>query len=102
LFLQGRLLWKPLYYASLSVIFFLPFYEIVWYYLAAFSFGYELRIFSFAALAGWVLLCIREVYPHKPSKLSMALSVLFVVSMVLWVATGFAVNNFGEPKFSLT
>lgn len=54
LFLQGKLLWKPLYYALLVVIFFLGLYEIVWYYLAAFSFGYELRIFQFAALGGWV------------------------------------------------
>src|SRR5450756_3185887 len=60
--------WKPLYYALLSVIFFLGLYEIVWYYIAAYFFGYDLRIFEFASLGGWVLLCIKEVYPQKPRK----------------------------------
>jgi hypothetical protein len=102
LFLQGKLLWKPLYYALLAVIFFLGLYEIVWYYLAAYSFGYELRIFQFAALSGWVLLCLKEVYPKKPPKISIVLYGLFVVTMVLWVATGFEVNNLGEAQFSVT
>ena len=102
LFLQGKFGWKPLYYGLLAVIFFLGLYEIVWYYLAAFSFGYELRIFQFAALAGWVLLCVKEVYPKRPPKFSMVLYGLFVATMVLWVATGFEVNNLGEAQFSVT
>jgi FlaA1/EpsC-like NDP-sugar epimerase len=102
LFLQKRILWKPLYYAILTVIFFLGLYEIVWYYLAAAAFGYDLRIFAFAALSGWVLLCIREVYPHKPPKLSLVLYGVFVAALVLWVASGFAVNNLGDAQFSVT
>ena len=101
LFLQGRILWKPLYYAVLAVIFFLSLYEIVWYYLAAFSFGYELRIFQFAALAGWVLLGVREVYPRKPRKISLMLYGFFVAIMVVWVATGFDVNSYGDANFSI-
>jgi hypothetical protein len=101
LFLQGRILWKPLYYAILVVVFFLSLYEIVWYYLAAFSFGYELRIFQFAALGGWVLLGAREVYPRKPPKVSLMFYVFFVAIMVVWVATGFEVNSFGDAKFSI-
>jgi hypothetical protein len=38
LLLQGRISWKPIYYSLLAVIFFLGFYEIVWYYLAAYFF----------------------------------------------------------------
>jgi len=83
LFLQKKILWKPLYYALLAVVFFLGLYEIVWYYLAAFSFGYDLKIFQFAALTGWVLLAVREVYPKKPPKASMVLYGFFVVAMVL-------------------
>lgn len=75
--------------------------KVVWYYIAAAAFGYELRIFQFAALAGWVLLCLREAYPHRPPKLSLVLYALFVVTMVLWVASGFAVNNLGDPSFSI-
>lgn len=101
LFLQGKILWKPLYYALLAVIFFLAFYEIVWYYLAAYTFSYDLRIFQFAALAGWVMLCVREVYPKRPPKLSIACYGVFVATMVLWVATGFAVNNLGDADFSV-
>jgi len=102
LFLQGKLLWKPLYFAFLAVIFFLGLYEVVWYYLAVFSFGYDLRIFQFAALGGWVLLGLKEVYPKKPPKVSMVLYGLFAAAMVLWVATGFDVNNLGDAKFSVT
>ncbi len=102
LFLQPKILWKPLYYAVLSIIFFLAFYEILWYYLAASLFSYELRIFQFAALAGWVLLCIREVYPRKPSKISIVFYLLFAVTMILWVASGFAVNSPGNASFSIT
>jgi hypothetical protein len=101
LFLQGKLGWKPLYYALLAVIFFLGLYEIVWYYLAAFSFGYDLRIFQFAALGGWVLLGLKEVYRKEPPKVSMVLYGFFVAIMVVWVATGFEVNNLGDPKFSI-
>jgi hypothetical protein len=102
LFLQKKIFWKPLYYGLLAVIFFLALYEIIWYYLAAFSFGYELRLFQFAALTGWVLLCLREVYPLKPPKLSIALYGLFVVTMVLWIAMGFEVNSLGDASFSIT
>jgi len=102
LFLQGKFGWRPLYYALLAVVFFLGLYEIVWYNLAVYLSGFEPRIFEFAALAGWILLCIREVYPKRPPKLSMMLYGLFVVSMVLWVATGFAVNYLGNVAFSIT
>ena len=67
-----------------------------------FSFGYELRIFQFAALGGWVLLGLKEVYPKKPPKVSLVLYGLFAAAMVLWVATGFEVNNLGDVKFSVT
>jgi hypothetical protein len=101
LFLQGRIRWKPLYYALLAVIFFMGLYEIVWYYVAAYLFSYDLRIFEFAALEGWIVLCIREVYPTKPPKVSLALYALFAASMTLWVATGFEVNNIGQSGFSI-
>lgn len=102
LFLQGKLGWRPLYYAILSVIFFLGLYEIIWYQMAAHFFNYDLRIFEFAALAGWVLLCIREVYPKKLPRLSLALYGFFFLTMILWVATGFDVNSLGNATFSIT
>jgi hypothetical protein len=102
LFLQGKILWRPLYFAILAVIFFLALYEIVWYNLAVHYSGFEPRYFEFAALAGWVLLCVREVYPQKPSKLSIVLYGLYVVCMVLWVATGFQVNYLGSAELSIT
>jgi hypothetical protein len=101
LFMQKRIFWKPLYYGLLAVIFFLALYEIIWYYLAAFSFGYDLRLFQFAALAGWVLLCFREVFSVKPPKVSLVLYGLFVIALLLWVATGFEVNTYGDAKFSV-
>ncbi len=102
LFMQGKIFWRPLYYAVLAVIFFLGLYEIVWYNFAVHYSGFEPRYFEFAALAGWVLLCIREVYPTKPPKLSIALYVLFAVCMVLWAETGFQVNYLGNAEFSFT
>jgi hypothetical protein len=101
LFLQGKVSPKSLYYAVLAVIFFLALYEIVWYNLAAHFFGYDPLFFQFAALFGWVLLGIREVYWLKPPKIAIVFYVVFVVSMVLWVASGFAVNNLGDPHFSV-
>jgi hypothetical protein len=85
----------------LAVIFFLGFYEIVWYYLAAYFFSYDLRPFEFAALARWIMLCLREVYRVKPPKLSIALYLLFADTMVFWASTGFAVNNPGQLNFSI-
>lgn len=102
LLLQGRIRWKPFYYAWLAVIFFLGFYEIVWYYVAVPFFGYDLRLFAFAALAGWIVLCVREVYSVKPSKRSICLYTVFAATMVLWVAAGFPVNSPGQPGFSIT
>jgi hypothetical protein len=86
----------------LSVIFFLGLYEIIWYQIAAHFFHYNLRIFEFMALAGWVFLCVREIYPNKPPKISLVFYALFVIIMVLWVGTGFAVNNSETPTFSIS
>jgi len=85
----------------LAAIFFLALYEIVWYNLAVYFFGLELRFFQFAALFGWVLLAKREVYPLKPPKISIIFYVVYVGSMVLWIASGFAVNNPGYTSISV-
>lgn len=101
LFLQGRITLKSIYYASLAVIFFLSLFEIVWYYVAAGFNGYDLRIFQFAALFGWVLLGIREVYSKKPPRLSIIFYGVFAVSMLLWIGTGFEFNDLGNSAFSI-
>lgn len=102
LFLQGKLWWRSLYRAVLSVIFFLALYETIWYQIAAYYFNYDPRLFEFSGLFGWILLSISEVYPTKPPRLSLALYITFIVSMVLWVATGFSVDYPGGPVLSIT
>jgi hypothetical protein len=63
--------------------------------------GYEPRIFEFAALFGWVLLSIRKVYHKRPPRVSMALYGASVVSIILWVATGFEVNFTQRPDIHI-
>jgi hypothetical protein len=102
LFLQRANTLKSIYYASLTVIFSMGLYEIVWYYSAAAFRGWDLRIFEFGALFGWVFLGIREVFRERPSKLSMALYGVFVVTMVIWISTGFQFNDVNNPSFSIS
>jgi hypothetical protein len=83
LFLQNRITSKSIYYAVLAVIFSMGLYETIWYYLALPFFGYDLNIFQFVALFGWVLLGVKEVFHTRPSRLSTELYIIFVVSLVL-------------------
>lgn len=102
LFLQRKNTLKSIYYALLTVIFSMGLFEIVWYYSAAAFRGWDLRIFQFAALFGWVLLGIREVYQKRPSKLSTVLYVVFAVSVLMWIGTGFGFNDLGNSSFSVS
>jgi hypothetical protein len=102
LFLQRGNTLKSIYYASLAVIFSMGLFEIIWYFTAAAFRGWDLRIFEFAALSGWVFLGIREVYKKRSSKLSTMLYGVFVVSMVIWIGTGFQFNDAGNPSFSVS
>ncbi len=91
-FLQRKSTLKSVYYAFLAVIFALGLFEILWYYSAAAYRSWDLRIFQFAALAGWVLLGVREVYRTRPPKISILFYVLFVVSFSVWLAIGLPFN----------
>ncbi len=102
IFLQRANTWKSLYYATLAVIFTMGVYEFVWYNLAVALKGYELRLFPFLALLGWIFLGIREVYPYRPQKISLILYIVYVFSMIIWVVTGFNFNDLGNPNFSFT
>ncbi len=102
LFLSKRKIWKSVYYSLLAVIFSMASYETVWYYSAAALRGYDLRIWEFAALFGWVLLGIREVLHKRPPKISTALYVVYAVSMIIWIATGLHSNDLGNTTFSTT
>jgi hypothetical protein len=102
LFLQRKNTLRSIYYALLAVIFSMGLYEIVWYYRAAAFRGWDLRVFQFAALFGWVLLGIREVYRNPPSKISTILYAVFVISMLIWIANGFPFNDTGNPSFSVS
>src|SRR4030067_3584986 len=85
LFLQRRNTLKSVYYAILAVIVPMALFEILWYYSAAFLNHWDLRIMQFVGLFGWVLLGIREVYRKYPSRISILLYALFVVSFVIWL-----------------
>lgn len=102
LFLQRKNTLKSIYYALLTVIFSMGLFEIVWYYSAAAFGGWDLRIFQFAALFGWVLLGIREVYQKRPSKVSTGFYVVFAVSVLMWIGTGFGFNDLGNSSFSVS
>lgn len=102
LFLQQKTRYKLFYYAVIAVFFSMSLYEFVWYYIAAGFRGWNLRIFPFAALLGWVFLGIREVVSKRPSRLSMLLYTVFVISMLLWAGTGFEFNDLGNPSFSIS
>jgi hypothetical protein len=102
LFLQRNKSYKAFYYASLAVIFSMGLYEIVWYYIAAGFRGYEMRIFEFGALLGWVFLGVREVISKRPSKLSTLFYGIFMFSIVLWVGTGFVFNNIENSSISIS
>jgi len=102
LFLQQKTTYKTFYYALLAAIFSMALYEIVWYYIAVGFRGYEPRIFQFAALLGWVLLGVREVISKRPSRLSTGLYGVFLISMLLWVSSGFEFNDSGNSSFSIS
>ncbi len=102
LFLQRDNTLKSIYYASLAVIFSMSLYEIVWYYTAAAFGGWDLKIFVYSALFGWVVLGFREVYRKHPSKLSIILYGVSVVSMVIWISTGFHFNDARYPSFTVS
>jgi hypothetical protein len=101
LFLQRKKTLKSVYYASLAVIFALGLFEILWYYSAAAYKAWDLRIFQFAALAGWILLGVREVYRTRPPKISIIFYVLFVVSFLVWLAIGLPFNISNGESFSV-
>jgi hypothetical protein len=100
LFLSKTKIWKSVYYSLLAVIFSMGLYEIVWYYSAAALRGYDLRVFQFAALFGWVLLGIREVFHKRPPRISVVLYGVYAVSMIIWIGTGFQSNDLGNSTFS--
>ena len=103
LFLQKKNTLKSIYYALLAVIVPMALFEILWYYSASFmNGGYELRIMQFAALFGWVLLGIREVFNKRPSRISTILYVFFVFSFATWLRTRFKFNNLNSSSFSLS
>lgn len=102
LFLQRRNMLKSIYYAILAVIVPMALFEILWYYSAALLNGWDLKIMQFAALFGWVLLGIREVYRKRPLRISILLYALFVFSFVTWLGTGFKFNDLSNPSFSLS
>ncbi len=102
LFLQRRNTLKSIYFASLTVIFSLGLYEIVWWYTGVGLRGFDLRIFPFAALFGWVFLGIREVFRKPVPKFSILLYGVFAVSMVIWIGIGFPFNYLGDPSFSIS
>ena len=102
LFMQRGNTLKSIYYASLGVVFSLALFEILWYYSAAAAGGWDLRIFQFSALFGWVVLGIREVFPKRPPKVSVVLYGVFVISMAIWVGTGFSFNDLSNPSFSVS
>ncbi len=100
LFEQQKKLWKSLYYAGLAVIFSMGLYEFVWYNIAVVMKGLPVILFPFAALLGWVFLGVKEVYKVRPSKISIALYVVFVATMVFWVLIGLNFNYLGTSSFS--
>jgi hypothetical protein len=102
LFLQRKNTLKSLYFAFLAVIFSMGLFEILWYYSAAAFRGWDLRVFEFVALFGWVLLGLREVIRKRPPKISVLLYVVFAVLWVMWLATGFSFNDLGNPSFSVS
>jgi hypothetical protein len=102
LYLNRKNTLKSLYYASLTVVFSMSLFEIVWYFSAATFKGWDLHVFQFAALFGWVALGIREVFKVHPKKISIALYLVFAVSFVLWIASGFSFNDPGYFSFSIT
>ena len=101
LFLQRKGTVKSVYYAFLAVIFALGLFEILWYYSAAAYRAWDLRIFQFAALAGWVLLGAREVYQTRTPKISILFYVLFIVSFLVWLAIGLPFNISNGESFSV-
>ncbi|HTY75622.1 MAG TPA: hypothetical protein VMD05_08670 [Candidatus Nanoarchaeia archaeon] len=102
LFLQRTNTLKSVYFAILAVVVPMGLYEIVWYYIAVTHTGWDLKILEFAALFGWVLLGIREVFRTRPPRFSMLLYGVFAISMVVWVADGFQFNYAGIPTFNVT
>jgi hypothetical protein len=102
LFLQRRNTLKSVYYAFLAVIVPMALFEIVWYYSAAPSRGWDLRIMQFAALFGWVLLGISAISHKRPPKISILLYGVFVISYVAWLGTGFTFNSLGYLPYSFS
>ncbi len=100
LWLQRKSPLKAIYYAILAVLVPMGLFEILWFYSAAIFRGWDLRILQFAALFGWVLLGIREVYNKRPPKISILFYLAFIVSMIVWITTGFYFNDLGNPAFS--
>jgi hypothetical protein len=99
-FLQRRRTLASIYYAIVAVIFSMALYELIWFYSGVALWGFEPKIFQFAALFGWIMLGIREVYEVKPPRVSSVLYGVYAISMFLWVATGFQFNVLGDPNFT--
>jgi hypothetical protein len=102
LWLQRKNMFKSIYFAVLAVIVPMALFEITWFYTAAAIRGWDLRILQFAALFGWVLLGIREVYRKRPPKISLLLYGTFIVFLGMWIATGFNFNDLNNTTFSFS
>ena len=99
LFLTRKNRLKSVYYATLTVIFSIGLYELVWYNSAVVLDGWEQRNWAFAALLGWVFLGAREVFRTKPPRISIALYTLYVTSMITWISLGFKFNAPGTDNY---
>jgi hypothetical protein len=64
--------------------------------------GWDLRIFQFAAVLGWVILGIREVCRTRPPKLSLAFYAVFAVSFIVWLTIGLPFNDLANSSFSVS
>ncbi len=102
LFMQRKNALKSVYFAFLAVIVPMGLFEIIWYYSAAFSRGWDLRIMQFAALFGWILLGINVIFRQRPPKISVFLYGTFVLTFAIWLGTGFKSNDLGAFPFSFS
>jgi len=99
-FLQRRRTLASIYYAIVAVIFAMSLYEFIWFHIGVALKGYEPKIFQFVALFGWIILGIREVKNEKPPLISSVLYGVYIISMILWAATGFQINVHDDPNFT--
>jgi len=61
--------------------------------------NWEQRNWAFAALLGWVFLGLREVFRTRPPRISIALYVTYVASMIAWICLGFKFSVLGTSSY---